>query len=131
MLAEAASWIAALGGLWLIALGVFMFSAPRRSLKALAAMGGSGLIHFGEMAVRIAAGAVFIIAAPVTRIPAAYAFFGWFLVGSALVLVLLPRRWHASYSSWWADRISPPAVRIIAPISVIAGGLLIWTLLYR
>jgi hypothetical protein len=87
--------------------------------------------HFGEMAVRIAAGAVFIIAAPVTRIPAAYAFFGWFLVGSALVLVLLPRRWHASYSTWWADRISPPAVRIIAPISVIAGGLLIWTLLYR
>lgn len=114
-----------MAGAWLILLGLFMAAAPFRALGALRAMGSTPVIHFGEMAVRVAVGLAFILAAPVSRFPTAIAVTGGFLAVSALVLMLLPRRWHAGYSRWWADRIPAPAVRVIALLSMLGGGVLI------
>lgn len=125
-LADAARWLAVGLGLWLIALSVFMLLAPRWALKALAAMGSTPAIHFGEMSLRLAAGAALIAAAAGSRFPEAIGLIGGFLIVSALVLMALPRRWHAAYSTWWAARIPSLAVRLIAPISIVAGGALIW-----
>jgi len=127
-MAVAAQWLASLAGVWLMAVGLFMGAAPRRALKALAAMGGSNPVHFGEMAVRTVAGVVLVVAAPVSRFPDALAVIGWFLVASAVVLTVLPRRWHSAYSRWWAARIPTAAVRLLAPLSVLGGGVLIWGL---
>ncbi len=113
-------------GLWLAGLGVWMVVAPQRALDVLAMMGHTPLIHLGEMAVRIMAGLVFILAAATTRHPAAISMIGVFLIVSALALMLLPRRWHVAYSTWWAARIPVWAVRLIGPISVGMGGLLAW-----
>ena len=114
-------------GAALSALSVYMIAAPQRSLAALARMGGTPLVHFGEMGLRTAAGAVMWLAAPATKFPLAIAVIGGFLIVSAVVLMLLPRRWHAAYSNWWAARIPAWAVRILAPLSLVAGGVLIWT----
>ena len=105
-----------------------MLAAPRRALNALAAMGGTPTVHFGEMAVRAAAGAALVLAAAGSRFPLQIAVIGGFLIASAAVLTLLPRRWHAAYSTWWAQRIPAPAVRLFAPLSLIAGGVLIWAM---
>ena len=113
-------------GFWLIGVSGFMLVAPRRALKVLGAMGGSPAVHFGEMALRTTAGIALVLAAAASRFPPAIALIGWFLVVSAVVLMMLPRRWHASYSTWWAQRIPVIAVRLLAPLSVVAGGALIW-----
>jgi uncharacterized protein YjeT (DUF2065 family) len=123
-----ARWTGFAAGVWLAGLGVWMAAAPRQALAALAAMGGSPRVHFGEMGVRTAVGGALMLAAPVSRFPAAVMIMGGFLVVSAIVLMLLPRRWHAAYSTWWAARIPVAAVRVIAPLSVVAGGMLIWVL---
>lgn len=116
-------------GLWLAGLGVFMALKPRGALDALARMGGSPMIHFGEMALRVVAGVVLVLAAAESRYPMAVAVIGWFLIVSALVLMALPRRWHAAYSTWWAGRIPLAGVRAVAPVSVLMGGLLVWTMI--
>lgn len=123
-----AQGLAVMAGVWLMGLGVLMFIAPRRSLGALAAMGGTPVIHFGEMAIRTVAGLALTLAAPLSRFPLAILITGGFLIASAIVLIVLPRRWHSSYSRWWAGRIPVGAVRVIAPMSALGGAMLIWSL---
>lgn len=91
-------------------------------------MGGGNAIHFGEMILRIAAGTALVLAAPLSKFPPSIAAIGWFLVVSAAVLMVLPRRWHAGYSTWWSQRIPVLGVRLIAPLSAVGGGALIWSM---
>lgn len=128
MITTASQWLGVGVGVWLIGLSLFMLAAPGRALKALAAMGGTPVMHFGEMALRILAGGVLMLAAAVSRFPSALTLIGGFLIASAVVLMLAPRRWHAAYSTWWAARIPVWAVRFSAAFSILAGGVLIWAL---
>ena len=127
MIVTVSQWLTVLVGVWLIGLSLFMLLAPQRALGVLAAMGSTPLIHFGEMAGRIAAGFVLMLASVMSRSPQVINLIGTFLIVSAVVLMVLPRRWHAAYSSWWARRIPVWAVRLSAVFSTVAGGVLIWT----
>lgn len=127
MIREVALWMTLAIACWMIGLGVFMAVAPRRALAALAAMGGTPRVHFGEMAIRILAGAALMLVSGASRFPQALWLIGAFLIVSAVVLMLLPRRWHSAYSQWWAARIPVRAVRVVAPTSVLIGAALIWT----
>lgn len=126
MIGIAAQWAALALGVWMIGLGVFMGVAPARALSALAAMGGTPRVHFGEMILRILAGTALMAASAASRFPQALWLIGAFLIVSAVVLMLLPRRWHSAYSRWWAARIPVWAVRVVAPTSVVIGAALIW-----
>jgi len=116
-----------LAGAWLIGVGVFMLLQPRQALATLARMGNSPAIHFGEMAVRFATGVLLVLVAADTRAPTAITIIGAFLMVSALILALLPRRWHSAFSIWWSRRIPVGAVRLLGPLSWIMGAALIWT----
>lgn len=118
-----------LAGAWLIGVGLFMLLQPRQALATLARMGSSPAIHFGEMAARFATGGLLVLFAADTRAPTVITIIGAFLMISAVVLALLPRRWHSAYSIWWSRRIPVGAVRLLGPISWIMGGTLIWTAL--
>lgn len=126
MIASTSQWFTVAAGVWLIGLGVYMLIQPRQALAALGQMGGSPTVHIGEMAMRILAGVAMVFAAAGSRYPLAITVIGGFLVASALVLLILPRRWHAAYSTWWSRRIPVAAVRLIAPVSWAMGGALIW-----
>ena len=126
MIATVSQGLVVVAGVWLIGLGVFMLVRPRQALVALSRMGGSPSVHIGEMAVRILVGAAMVLAAAGSRYPLAVMVIGGFLIVSAVILLVLPRRWHAAYSTWWASRIPVPAVRLIAPLSWVMGGALIW-----
>lgn len=102
---------------------------PKTALAALGLMGGSAAIHIGEMAVRILVGLALVIAADASRYPVVITALGGFLIASAVVLLILPRRWHGAYSTGWASRIPEGAVRLIGPLSWLMGGALIWVVL--
>ena len=125
-MADLARLVGMSAGAWLVAIGLLMAIAPRRCLTALAAAGGSALVHFGELVPRTIVGIALVLAASGSRFPAAIAVIGWILIVSAVVLMALPRRWHASYSRWWAERIPATAVRLMGPLSIVAGCALAW-----
>lgn len=127
MIATASQWLTVTAGVWVIGLGVYMLLQPCQALRALAQMGGSPVVHIGEMAVRILVGIALLFAAAASRFPFAFTVIGSFLVASALVLLVLPRRWHAAYSTRWSRRIPVVAVRLTAPLSWAMGGALIWS----
>lgn len=110
MIASASQWLVVIVGVWLVGLGVFMLIQPRKALGALGQMGGSPAIHIGEMSVRIVAGVAMVYAATASRFPVAITAIGSFLIVSAVVLLVLPRRWHAAYSTWWSRHIPVTAV---------------------
>lgn len=126
MLASMFAFLIAATGTALAVLSVLILLAPGRALQALSRFGSTPTVHFGELSVRAAVGLVFVIGAPATRHPSVMAVIGGFLVVSALALMVLPRRWHARYSSWWAARLPVWAVRLLAPISLFAGVALVW-----
>ena len=113
-------------GLLLMGISAVMAVASKWSLGVLAAMGSTRAIHFGEMAVRILIGIVLVWAAPASRCPFAMLAVGAFLIASAAVLIVLPRRWHAAYSFWWSRRIPAIGFRLAGLSGVLAGALLIW-----
>lgn len=114
-------------GAWLLALSLYMFMRPRWAIGLLSRMGSTASIHFSELGIRLAAGIGMIAAAPVSRAPDLLGVIGWFIAVSSAVLMLLPRQWHSSYSTWWAVRIPTVAVKFLAPVSAMAGGLLMYS----
>lgn len=124
MIEECARWFAFAFGLWLIALSLFMLLRPRKALVLLSKMGSTVVIHYAELGLRFVAGVSMILAAPASHAPEYLTPIGWFVAASSVVLMLLPRSWHAAYSSWWAQRIPPFAVSGLAPLSICAGALL-------
>lgn len=126
MFAAISHALVVLAGLWLAGLGVWMLARPVQALNVLAAMGSSPTIHFGEMAVRALVGLALVVASPQSRFPTAITIIGVFLIVTALALTIMPRRWHLAYSTAWARRIPVMTVRLIAPVSILAGAVLIW-----
>ena len=111
---------------WLFAVALLMLMRPDLALKGLNAMGSTPLIHFGEHALRGLAGLALIGAADGSRFPDIFFWAGVFIAGSSVVIALAPRRWHHAYAAWWAKRIPPLAVRVLAPVSAAAGVALVW-----
>lgn len=121
MIREIALAVVGLASLGLAGVSLFMLIAPRRALDVLAAMGSTPLIHFGEMAVRALVGGALIIAGPESALGNVLTLIGWFLLGSATILALLPRRWHSAYSRWWAARMPVWAFRLSGVVGAAAG----------
>jgi len=110
---------------WLVLAGTVMFLAPRLALRVIGGFGSSALVHFGELGLRLAGGAALVVADPVSSAPGIVAPIGWFLILSALVLLIVPRSWHAAYATWWARRLSPVFIRLVAPVAIAAGVVLV------
>lgn len=130
MIDVAAVFVSLLAGLWLILVGLFMLFYPARALRALALFGSTPLLHFSELGLRMVAGLALILAGPFSHLPEFLVLAGWFIALSSVVLMLLPRTWHAAYAIWWSARLSVTAVRWLAPVACLAGAALIHVLAF-
>lgn len=126
MLADIARYGVIAFGLFIILAGVWMLVRPAGCRAILAKMGSTPLIHYGEHAVRALGGLCLIGAASASKAPLILTVAGWFIVVSSIVIALAPRRWHAAYAVWWAERLPLWAYRALAPVSLIGGAALIW-----
>ena len=109
--------------LWLIGVGLYSLLRPRQALKGLSKFSSTALINYTELIIRLCVGLAFIARAPLSDSPQIFKILGVFLALSAVIIMLIPRTWHAKYSVYWSKTIPPWAVRLLAPISIIMGVL--------
>ncbi|RNC80453.1 MAG: hypothetical protein ED559_01170 [Phycisphaera sp.] len=108
---------------FLIALAVLIFVRPTQAEKFLSLFAGSARAHFTEQFLRLVAGIGFVVYAPESAWPIIFAVFGWLLIVSALMLIVLPWKLHHHFGS----RVIPIVIKYkhIYGIGALVLGLLI------
>jgi hypothetical protein len=110
----AAQVVIVLAGLYLCGLGVAALLMPDRARRFLFGFVGSQTLHFVELFLRFVVGAAFVIGAHQMLLPEVFRAFGWLLLISTAVLLLLPWQWHQRF----AQQTLPRATRYIGLIGV-------------
>jgi len=118
--------IVALSGLWLIVVSVVILFYPQKALSALRKFASTNLINYSELILRLIVGLGMMGLAPSTVFEGGFKIAGGFLATTAIILMLIPRRWHHNYALWWADRLKRWQIRLCAPFSLILGQILVF-----
>ncbi len=115
-------------GVWLIGLAGAMLVVPTVTKRFLMSFASSARWHYTEQLLRLVAGVAFIVYAPGTQLPRAFAVFGWIIVVTGTALLVLPWRWHRRF----AERVVPLAIRHLklhALGSFVLGVVILWAAL--
>jgi hypothetical protein len=118
----------AIAGLYLVALGVTAVVRPSRAQRFLEAHVSTARVHVLELALRFLVGAALIVVAPQMWGSMFARTAGWILVGTTLVLAVIPWRLHRRFAAWsvpMATRRMP----LVALGAVAGGGALLASLL--
>jgi hypothetical protein len=108
-------------GAFLVALGLAAFLRPQRVRAFLLGFAGSPTRHFAELLVRLAVGAALVLAAPGLAAGTVFWVFGWVLIATTAILLVVPWRTHRAF----AQATVPQALRhlpVIGLASLAAGG---------
>jgi hypothetical protein len=81
-------------GLFLLGVSGLTFAKPAMAERFFLAFASSARAHYTEQAFRLLIGASLIVASPAMWQSKVFWLVGWAIVLSALVLILLPWRWH-------------------------------------
>jgi hypothetical protein len=116
-------------GAFLVGLALALVARPEPAGRFLLGFAGSAGAHFAEMGVRALAGWAFFRHAPGMAFPRVFSGFGWILLITTALLLLLPWRWHRSF----ARKAVPPALERsgLLALGAAAGGMVvIWATLF-
>ncbi len=117
--------VVVLAGLWLVGLGVGAFAAPGPTAGLLGRFASTARAHYTEHLLRLTAGAAFVLYAGETRFPRPFEIFGWVLVATSALLLLLPWRWHHRFGRW-AIPLAVRHLRLLGLGSLALGGLVLY-----
>lgn len=124
----AALAVVVLAAAYLVGLGVASFAAPARTARFLNAFASSARAHFIEISIRLLVGAALVVAAPRLLFADVFLVFGWVIVVTSIVLLVLPWRWHQRF----ARAAVPPLTRrvwLFGLLSLPLGGILLFAVL--
>jgi hypothetical protein len=93
--------------LFLIGLAVMIVARPSTAKRFLGSFASSAKAHYIEQGLRLLVGAAMVNLADAMRYPNLFRGFGWLMVGTTIVLLLVPWRWHQTF----ATRVMPPVYR--------------------
>lgn len=91
-------------GIYLLMLGIGALLRPETAKRFLGGHATTLPRHVMELALRMLAGSALVICAPRMAVSAAFLAFGWVLIGSSLLLALLPWRLHQRFATWSVPR---------------------------
>lgn len=110
--------------LWIAGAGLFALVRPAQARAAIGRFASSQRVNLVEQAGRGLAGAALVMRAPEALTPALFTWLGWFIVVSAVLLAVLPLRWHAGYAQWWSRNLPLWAARAGGVAALALAGFL-------
>jgi len=122
-----AKWTIILFGIFFIAVGGLMLFNPQKAGQILRKAGSTNFINFAEITIRMIPAAAMVIFSDYGKFPEIFKIFGWFMIGTSLILYFVPRQYHHQYSLKSADMLRPFYFRLISPFACFIGGWLIYS----
>ena len=116
MIALFAQAIVILTGAFLLCLAAASVFRPRLAAHFLNGFANSARAHYSEISLRLLVGAALIIAAPDMHFSYVFKLFGWLIIVTSAVLLLLPWRWHQRFAKF----VLPPLIRRVWLFAVLA-----------
>jgi hypothetical protein len=113
---------------FLIGLGAASFLTPKLASEFLDSFAGSAGAHLAEMVIRLLVGWALVVQSPKMLYPFAFTLFGWVLVITSVLLLLIPWRWHRKFAQV-AVRPLTRRVWIFGVLSLPLGGFILFALL--
>jgi len=124
-----AKWTVISFGIFLIFVGFLMLFAPNNARRILRRAGSTNLINYVEITIRMIPATGLILYSDLSKFPEVFKIVGWFMLITSLVLYVVPRRIHHSYSLKSADIIKPIYFQLISPFSFLFGATLIYAVI--
>ena len=115
-------------GLFFILTGILMLVKPNKARAILRQAGSTNFINYTEISIRMIPATALILYANFSKCPEIFTLFGWFMLGTSLVLFFVPRKWHHQLSLKFADKLQPQYFQIISPFAIIIGLSLLYCL---
>jgi hypothetical protein len=94
-------------GISLMVLAVSIVVTPARAERFLRGFASSALTHYAEQAIRLVVGLAIVGCAGSMRYPDLFRLFGWIIIASTTVLLLMPWQWHHRF----ATAVMPPVFK--------------------
>ncbi len=91
-------------GIYLLVLGISALLRPETAKRFLGGHATTLPLHITELALRMLAGSALVLSAPRMAVSTAFLAFGWVLIGSSLLLALMPWRLHQRFAAWSVPR---------------------------
>lgn len=114
---------------YLIGLAVASVVLPDYAARFLNAFASSARAHYIEMSVRLIVGVSIVVASPQMRFADIFYLFGWLIVATSVVLLLLPWRWHNRF----ARIVVPPLTKrvwLFGFFSLPLGGVILYAAIF-
>lgn len=127
MIIELARWTLITFGIFFIAVGVLMLFKPKTARETLRKAGSTNFINYAEITIRMIPAAALIIFSEQSQYPDFFTLLGWFMLITSFVLYFVPRRLHHNFSNRCADILKPLYFQCIAPLSIIIGILILFS----
>ena len=128
MLKTLAMAIVVLAAIYLIGVAVASFLAPTHAAKFLDSFASSARAHLSEMALRLLVGWALIVYSPNMHYAVAFRLFGWVLVVTSILLLLIPWRWHHKFAQM-AVRPLTRRVWLFGVLCLPLGGVILFAVL--
>lgn len=122
-----AKWTILFFGVYIIGAGMLMLFAPEKALAILRKAGSTNFINYAEITIRMIPAVALILYSDYSRFPEELKILGWFMLGTSVVLYIVPRRWHHAYSLKSADVLKPLYVQLLSPLAFLFGGAILYS----
>ena len=126
MIIVIAKWTVIIFGIFIILVGFFMLFDPQKAREILRKAGSTHMINYTEITLRMIPAAALVLVADISKFPDFFSVLGWFMLATSMVLYVVPRRMHHQYALRSAEMLSPLYLRLISPLSMFFGSMLIY-----
>lgn len=128
LLQQLAFWLLLLCAMYCCLLGLTALLKPSLALQFLQAFATTAGKHHLELWLRMLLGGAFVLQVPTALWPLAFQLFGWLLLGTSTVMLLLPWQWHQRFARHTVPAIAP-WLDFIGLVSLLLGCTLLLALL--
>lgn len=123
-----ANFIIILFGFFLVFSGFLMFLKPEKVRGIIGKAGSTYFINYAELGIRLLIGIAFIVLSLYSIYELYFKIFGYFLIGSAIILMCVPIKIHHNFSKNAAKKLKPIYLKICAPFSFFFGCIIIYAI---